>query len=136
MEAALHSTPGQASFSVDMASVVSDQPQHNAQFDGRIMDVVRYPTATCRLTRPVSFGTLPAVGATVQATAVGSLSMHGVTRTASFPLSAERLASSIDVLGDVDSMFAYWHIGNPSIAGFVTTADHGTLEVLLHPTRS
>ena len=27
------------SFTVDMASVVSDQSQRNAQFDGRIMDV-------------------------------------------------------------------------------------------------
>src|ERR1700744_522700 len=32
-----------ATFSVDMATVVSDQAERNAQFDGRIMDVAQYP---------------------------------------------------------------------------------------------
>ena len=36
-------------FTVDMASVVSDQSERNAQFDGRIMDVSQYPTATLTL---------------------------------------------------------------------------------------
>ncbi len=124
-----------ASFTVDMASVVSNQPQRNAQFDGRIMDVLRYPTATFQLTHPIPLGPLPAVGDTVHVTATGALTLHGVTRTVAVPLSAERLATSIDVLGDTDLVFSDWGIDNPSIAGFVTTADHGTLEVLLHLTR-
>jgi hypothetical protein len=57
-----------ASFTVQMASVVSDKSRRN-QFDGRIMDVE-------------------------------------------------------------------WNIANPSVGGFVTTADHGTLEVLLHLTKT
>ena len=43
-----------ATITVDMASVKSDQPQRDAQFDGRIMDVARYPTATLTLTTPRS----------------------------------------------------------------------------------
>ena len=41
------------SFTVDMASVVSDQSQRNAQFDGRTMDVNQSPTATLVLTAPI-----------------------------------------------------------------------------------
>jgi len=44
------STVTKGSFTVDMASVVSDQSQRNAQFDGRIMDVSQYPTANLVLT--------------------------------------------------------------------------------------
>ncbi len=40
------------------------------------------------------------------------------------------------MLGDADIVFSDWDIANPSVGGFVTTADHGTLEVLLRLTRS
>ena len=42
-----------------MASVVSDQSERNAQFDGRIMDVATYPTATLHLTSPIALGSRP-----------------------------------------------------------------------------
>ena len=43
--------------------------------------------------------------------------------------------SGIDVLADVPITFSEWNIANPSIGGFVTTANSGTLEVLLHLTQ-
>ena len=46
------STVTKGSFTVDMASVVSDQSQRNAHFDGPIMDVSQYPTATLTLSTP------------------------------------------------------------------------------------
>src|ERR1700677_3135343 len=45
-----------ATFTVNMASVVSDQSERNAQFDGRIMDVSTYPTAKFVLSAPISLG--------------------------------------------------------------------------------
>ncbi len=45
-----------------MASVVSDQSQRNARFDGPIMDVSQYPTATLTLSAPIDLGTIPADG--------------------------------------------------------------------------
>ena len=123
-----------ADVTVDMASVKSDQSERNAQFDGRIMDVARYPTATLRLEGPVDLGTVPAPGATATYTAHGDLTLHGATQSVSFPVSAERAADAIDVLAEVPVAFARWDIANPSIGGFVTTADEGTLEVLLHLT--
>jgi polyisoprenoid-binding protein YceI len=125
-----------ASFTVQMASVVSDKSQRNAQFDGRIMDVARYPTSTFRLTKPVVLNAIPAVGKTVEVSATGDLSMHGETRALTIELSAERVPSGIDVLGDASILFSEWNIANPSVGGFVTTANHGTLEVLLHLTKS
>jgi polyisoprenoid-binding protein YceI len=125
-----------ASFTVQMASVVSDKSQRNAQFDGRIMDVAAYPTSTFRLTKPVALNAIPAVGKTVDVSATGDLTMHGVTKPLTIELSAERVSSGIEVLGDADILFSEWNIANPSVGGFVTTADHGTLEVLLHLTKT
>jgi polyisoprenoid-binding protein YceI len=121
-------------FTVNMASVVSDQSERNASFDGRIMDVAQYPTATLKLTAPIDLGTTPAVGATGTYDASGDLTMHGVTKPVIFTVSAERTSAGIDALADIPIEFSNWDIQNPSL-GFVTTADDGTLEALLHLTR-
>jgi polyisoprenoid-binding protein YceI len=123
------------SFTVDMASVVSDQSQRNAQFDGRIMDVNQYPTATLVLTAPIPLGSLPTAGTTKQYTAQGTLTMHGESKAVTFTVTAEHIGSEIDVLADLPITFSDWNIANPSIGGFVTTANNGTLEVLLHLTQ-
>ncbi len=122
------------SFGVDMASVVSDQSQRNAQFDGRIMDVTQYPTATLKLTAPIVLGSVPAIGAKAAYEASGILDMHGVSRAVRFSLSTERTTNGIYALADIPIVFARWNIANPSMGGFVTTADSGTLEVLVYLT--
>jgi polyisoprenoid-binding protein YceI len=122
------------SFTVDMASVVSDQSGRNANFDGRIMDVATYPTSTLKLTAPIALGTIPAVGATTTYDATGDLTMHGVTKPVIFTVSAEHVSTGIDVLADIPIEFSNWNIQNPSVGGLVTTADNGTLEALLHLT--
>jgi polyisoprenoid-binding protein YceI len=118
-------------FTVAMASVKSDQSQRNAQFDGRIMDVSTYPTATFTLTSPLDLSSVPTSGVTKQYTASGTLDLHGVTRAVTAPLQVQREGSDVNVLADITVPFAEWNIANPSIGGFVTTADQGTLEALL-----
>jgi polyisoprenoid-binding protein YceI len=124
------------SFTANMASVVSDQSQRNAQFDGRIMDVTTYPTATLVLTSPIELGTVPTDGISKQFPASGNLTMHGVTKPVSVTVSAERTSKAIYVLANIPIVFADWNIANPSLGGFVTTQSSGTLEVLLHLTQS
>jgi polyisoprenoid-binding protein YceI len=122
-------------FSVDMASVTSDQSERNSQFDSRIMDVAKYQTAKLTLTKPIELGTVPPVSSKATYTATGTLAMHGVTRSVTFPVSAERTTQGIVVLADVPVTFSEWDIANPSIGGFVTTQSSGTLEVLVQLTK-
>jgi polyisoprenoid-binding protein YceI len=120
-----------ASFSVPMATIHSDKSQRDAQFDGRIMDVAQYPTATFTLTRPISLARVPTAGSIRHYTASGRLTLHGTTRTVTFPLQAELANGRIEVTGQIPVLFADYNIQNPSFAGFVTTQDHGILEFLL-----
>jgi polyisoprenoid-binding protein YceI len=120
-----------ATFSVPMDTVHSDKSQRDAQFDGRIMDVSQYPTGTFTLTSPIDLAPLPATGVVKSYTADGKLALHGVTRTVTFTLTAERKGAQIDVAGDIPVLFSDFNIQNPSIGGFVTTQDHGLLEFLL-----
>jgi polyisoprenoid-binding protein YceI len=129
-------TVTKGSFSVDMASVESDQSERNAQFDGRIMDVSAYPTATLTLTTPIALGSMPLAERTVEEYhGSGDLSMHGVTRSITFTVTAERVGQGVDVLADIPITFSDWNIGNPSLGSFVTTENTGTLEVLLDLTQ-
>ena len=120
------------SFTVKMATIHTDSAQRDAQFDGRIMDVATYPDGTFALTRPITLAPLPAAGAIKTYTATGHLTLHGQTRSVTFPLKAELSASAIEVQGSIPVLFSKWDIPNPSFTGFVTTQNHGIMEFLLH----
>lgn len=122
-----------ADFTIDLASVRSDQGARDAQFRGFIMDTADYPNGTFRLTSPIQLGQVPAVGEIITVQAVGDLTLRGVRRSITFTVKAERLADAIDVNAEIPIKFSEWRIPNPSfyVARLGST---GTIEVLLHLT--
>jgi polyisoprenoid-binding protein YceI len=123
-------------FTVQMATVKSDESERDVQFRGRIMDTSAYPTGTLTLARPIALASLPAPGVVRTYTVTADLTLHGHTRRVTFPLSAERTSSEIEMSGSIPILFADWDIPNPSFTGFVTTQNHGVLEFLLELARS
>jgi polyisoprenoid-binding protein YceI len=121
-----------ATFTVDMTTVTSDDDRRDEQFQGRIMETSTYPTATFTLTKPVDFGSLPAEGQQRTSQVTGTLALHGVTKTVTFEVSSERVGSTMQVAGSIPITFADWNISNPSFAGVVTTQHHGVLEFKLN----
>jgi polyisoprenoid-binding protein YceI len=123
-------------FTVQMATIKSDESERDVQFRGRIMDTSAYPTGTLTLARPIALAPVPAPGVIRTYTVTADLTLHGHTRTVTFPLSAERASGEIEVSGSIPVLFADWDIPNPSFTGFVTTQNHGVLEFLLKLARS
>jgi polyisoprenoid-binding protein YceI len=95
------------------------------------MDVAEYPDAVFTLTAPISLVTLPAVGAVINATATGNLSMHGVTRSVTFAIHAEYTGTEIEVSGSIPITFADWDIQNPS-GGPAQVGSSGAMDFLLY----
>jgi polyisoprenoid-binding protein YceI len=124
------------SFTVQMATIKSDESQRDVQFNGRIMDTAKYPTATLKLTSPIQLAPVPATGTVKTYHATGALTLHGTTKTVSFALSAERTSGGLAVSGTIPVVFAQYSIPNPSFGSFVTTANHGNLEFLVKFTQS
>jgi polyisoprenoid-binding protein YceI len=124
-----------ASFTVQMGSVTSDRSQRDDQFRGRIMDTAQFPTGKFVLTAPIRLGSLPAVGKTVTVTATGKLTLHGTTRPVRFSMAAKRAASQIAVTGDITISYGEYGIPNPSLGGFVSVGNSGTIEFLLVTTK-
>ena len=118
------------SFTVDMTTVTSDQSRRDGQFRGRIMEVDTYPTATFVLSSPIDLGSLPADGAQIDVKATGKLTLHGTTRTVTFPVQAKRTGTTIAVAGTIPIVFADYEVSNPS-GGPAQTEDNGELEFKL-----
>ena len=116
--------------SVDMTTVSSDRTQRDGQFRGRVMETSRYPTATFKLTQPIDFGSVPTTGTQVTRKATGALTLHGVTKTVTFDVQAQRTGTNIEVNGQIPIVFADYNINDPS-GGPARTEDHGILEFLV-----
>ncbi len=123
-------TVTEASFTVDVASITSDESRRDNQFRNRIMETYRYPEATFTLAAPIEFGAVPAPGEQITASATGELTLHGVTRPVTFDVTAEGGDDRIGVLGSIPVRFADYEIENPSMSG-ITTEDNGLLEFVL-----
>lgn len=119
-----------ASFSVDLTQVTSDRSQRDGQFQGRIMETSQFPTATFALTEPIDFGSVPASGVEITPKATGKLTLHGVTKTVTIPMTAKRTGNNIQVLGSLPITFADYGIDDPS-GGPASVGTTGTLEFLL-----
>ncbi|HEV7887687.1 MAG TPA: YceI family protein [Acidimicrobiales bacterium] len=112
---------------VDMTSVSSDESRRDNQFQGRIMNTSRFPTATFKLTSPVA---LSSTSGPVTVKATGDLTVRGTTRPVTVELKAQRQGAGIAVNGSIPVVFGEWGIPNPSF-GPVSTEDHGELELLV-----
>jgi polyisoprenoid-binding protein YceI len=125
------STVTAATFTVQMATVKSDESERDVQFNGRIMQTASYPTGTLRLTSAIALGGVPAEGQIKSYHVTANLTLRGRTRPVTFTLEAERTPAGIEVAGSIPIHFADWGISNPSFPPFVTTQNHGLLEFLI-----
>jgi len=124
-------TVTKGSFTADMTTVSSDESQRDNQFQNRIMDTTDFPTASFALTKPISFGSEPAIGTHISQQATGTLTLHGATKTVTFTVQAQRRdGRTIEVQGDIPVTFSDYNIDNPS-GGPASVGNSGTLEFLL-----
>jgi polyisoprenoid-binding protein YceI len=124
------STATSAEFTVQMATITSDDNRRDGQFNGRIMSTDEFPTSTFVLTQPIDFGAVPAEGETITASATGDLTLRGVTRSVTFDLEAKLEGGRIGVLGNIPISFSDYEIPDPSNQA-ATVKDNGLLEFVL-----
>jgi polyisoprenoid-binding protein YceI len=117
-------------FTVDMATVETDDDRRDGQFRGNIMSTDEFPTATFKLTEPIDFGTAPADGQKVTASATGDLTLRGVTNSVTFDVEARKTGNVIEVSGSIPIVFSDYDIPSANRAA-ITVKDNGEMEFLL-----
>ena len=58
------------------------------------------------ITQPIDLGTVPTDGTEITASATGDLTLHGVTKSVTLDVTAQRNGDIIDVLGSTNVVFA------------------------------
>lgn len=116
----------EATVTVDMASVATDQPPRDLYFRTSALATDEFPTATFELTEPA---VLPAGGTDVDLT--GDLTIHGVTQpvtvAAEYGVTGDE---QVQVVGSIPVTFANYDVDAPSL-GFVEVEDAGSVEFSL-----
>lgn len=117
-------------FSVQVASITSDESRRDNRFKGNIMSADQFPTATFALTAPIELGAEAAEGLGLTTSATGDLTLRGVTNSVTFDVTAKLENGKIGVLGSIPVVFADYKIANPSFGG-IKTDDNGLVEFVL-----
>ena len=119
-----------ATIEADMTPITTNDSRR----DDRVQDALEtsaYPTATFVLTEPIELGDAVTSGEAVTVTAVGELTIHGVTTTVSLPLEAQLVDGTIVVVGSLDVTFSDYGVSVPSAPILVSADDHGIVELQL-----
>lgn len=127
-----------ASFTVDMTTLVTDNDSRTSALRSAAggLETNDFPTAMFELTEAIDLGELPAEGASIDVQASGNLTVHGVTRPVTIPLTAEVQAGLIIVFGNLEGILLEdYGIPKPSAVVVVSVEDNATLELQLFLSR-
>ncbi len=124
-----------ATVDADFAQLVSDIPRRDNAMK-RAMGVDVNPVGTFTLTQPVDFGTVPAHGDRVTFTAVGDLTVNGMTNPVEVEMEASVADGRILVVGTTPVVFADYGITAPVAGPVVSVEDSGTVELQVWFTRA
>jgi polyisoprenoid-binding protein YceI len=125
-----------ASFEVDMTTLTTDDGRRDNAIRTQAIETSRFPKATFVLTQPIALGSIPAEGQQIEVDAIGSLMLHGVTKTVTIPLQAQRKGDTIAVVGSTEVPFSDYSISQPRAASVLSVEDKGTIEIQLFFTRA
>ena len=119
-----------AAFSVNLATVTSDDPRRDAQFTGPILQTSIFPFATFDLTSPIDLNEAALAGEALDVDATGDLTLKGVTQEVDVALTARLVGDEVQVSGSIDVVFEDFDI-DPPFTPSIVVRDEGIIEFSL-----
>ncbi len=116
---------------VDMTQLKTDDSRRDRALRGQAIETNRFPTSTFVLAEPIPIESVPAEGETISVTAVGDLTLHGVTQRVEIPLEGQFTGGLVVVVGSLEIAFADYDITAPSAPIVVSVEDRGVMEFQL-----
>ena len=116
---------------VDMTQLRSDDSRRDRALGNQSLETNTFPTSVFVMSEPIVLAAAPGEGETIAVTAVGDLTLHGVTRSVSIPLEGQLINGFVVVIGSLEIEFADYDIPAPSAFVVLSVEDHGTLEFQL-----
>jgi polyisoprenoid-binding protein YceI len=126
----------EASFEADLTTLQSDSGMRDGQLGRQGLETDTYPTASFVLAEPIELGSVLTEGETIQATAVGDLTVHGVTQRVEIPLEARLADGVVTVVGTLPIAFGDYGMTAPESMRVLSIDENGTMEFQLHFTQA
>ena len=120
----------------DLTTLQSDEGNRDRQLSRQGLETGQFPTASFALTEPIELGSIPAEGQTIEVTATGALTLHGVTKSVDVPLQARLQGGVITVTGSLPIVFADYGMTPPRAMIVLSVEDHGVMEFQVHFTKA
>jgi polyisoprenoid-binding protein YceI len=127
-------TVTEADFEVDLTGLTSDEGLRDGQAQNAL-ETSQFPTATFTLTEPIELGDDAASGDSVDVTATGDLTIHGVTNRVDLPLQAQLVDDTVVLVGSLDFALSDFDIDVPTTPIALSISDDATFEVQFLLTR-
>ncbi|MCJ7725409.1 MAG: YceI family protein, partial [Acidimicrobiia bacterium] len=115
----------------DLSGLTSDAPHRDSAIKRQALETDTFPDAGFTLTAPIALPAGAAAGDPIEVTAIGDLTLHGVTRPVEVPLQAQLVDGRIVVVGLLPILFEDYGIEKPSALGVLSVDDNGSMELLL-----
>lgn len=124
-----------AAFEVDMTAIRTNDRRRDRRVH-EALETGEHPTASFALTQPIELGARAADGEPVATTAVGDLTVHGVTRPVELAVEAQLVGSTVVVVASTEVTFSDFGVDVPRAPMVLSADDHGVLELQLHLVRA
>lgn len=121
-------TIDKADFTVDMTTLKSDRSPRDGFMRRSGLETDTFKTATFTLTEPITLPSAPALNTQFDVKAKGNITIHGVTKPATFTFQAGWTGAEIKVVGTAPIVLADFGITQLQM-GPATIQDHGEVEV-------
>ncbi|QIK63873.1 YceI family protein [Leucobacter viscericola] len=118
---------------VDVASIATDSGSRDAYFRDQALRTSENPTATFKLTAPVTLKSAPNSGDVVKADATGDLTIAGVTKPVTASVEVRSDGTTAEIAGSIPITFQDFGVTAPSL-GFVSVEPTGFVEFQLNAT--
>jgi polyisoprenoid-binding protein YceI len=120
-----------AEIEVDMTALTSNSDRRDNRLRGDGLETDQFPSAAFVLTQPVVLATPPVAGQPFEVQVTGTLTLHGVTKEVTIPLTVSWSGEFIDIAGQLPIVLADYGINPPNVGGFVSVDEDGVLELQL-----
>ena len=109
----------------------SDDDRRDGQLERQALETGAFPEATFVLAEPITVEGDPASGDPIEATAMGSLTIHGVTNPVELALTGQLVDGNVIVVGSTDILLADYDIEQPESMMVLSVAEEATMELQL-----
>ena len=121
-------TVSEVSVTANLLTLTSDREQRDEAIRTRGLESERFPEATFVLTEAIELPEEPELGETLDTTAVGDFTLHGVTKPVEIPVQGRWDGVNIQVVGNLHIVFADYGMEAPGSPLLASIDDEGEME--------